>query len=97
MVSGTTTQGQTLTTTNGTWDNLPTSYAYAWQDCDARAAAAPTISGATSSTYTLTGGDTGHTIRSIVTASNLVGSGAAGSDPTGTVVPLSPTSTAAPA
>ena len=85
MVSGTTTQGQTLTTTNGTWSNLPTSYAYAWQDCNASGSSCSNISGASSSTYTLTGADAGHTIRSIVTASNLVGSGTASSDPTATV------------
>ena len=74
-VSGNTTQGQTLTTTNGSWSNLPTSYAYAWQDCDTAGNSCTTISGATTSSYTLTAADAGHTIRSVVTASNLLGSG----------------------
>ncbi|MGZ4181607.1 MAG: hypothetical protein ACXVUL_13120 [Solirubrobacteraceae bacterium] len=95
-VSGNITQGQTLTTTDGAWSNVPTSYAYAWQDCDTAGNSCTTISGATTSSYTLTAADAGHTIRSVVTARNLLGSGTASSDPTVTVVPLPPATTAAP-
>ena len=87
VVSGTTTQGQTLTTTDGSWSNLPTSYAYAWQDCDTAGNNCTTISGATSSTYTLDRGRRGPHDPVVVTASNLLGSGTASSDPTATVVP----------
>ena len=97
VVSGTTTQGQTLTTTDGSWSNLPTSYAYAWQDCDSAGNSCTTISSATSSTYALTAADAGHTIRSVVTASNLLGSGTATSGPTETVLPLPPTNASPPA
>ena len=69
-ISGTATQGQTLTTTNGTWTGSPTSYAYQWQDCDTSGANCTNITGATSSSYTLTAGDVGHTIRVVVTATN---------------------------
>ena len=96
VVSGNTTQGQTLTTTNGSWSNLPTGYAYAWQDCDASGNSCTTITGATGSSYTLATADAGHTIRSVVTASNLLGSGTASSSPTATVIPLAPVNTAAP-
>ena len=95
-VSGSTTTGQTLTTSNGSWTNLPTSYAYAWQDCDSSWNNCNAISGATSSSYTLASGDAGHTIRSVVTASNLLGSAAATSDPTSVVVPPAPSNTAPP-
>ena len=77
--------------------NLPSSYAYAWQDCDTAGNSCATVSDATTSSYTLTAADAGHTIRSVVTASNLLGSGTASSNPTATVVPLPPANTAAPA
>ena len=96
-VTGTTTTGQTLTTTNGSWTNLPTSYAYAWQDCDSSGNNCNTISGATSSSHTLASGDAGHTIRSVVTASNVLGSATAASDPTSVVVPPVPSNTVPPA
>ena len=92
-VSGATTQGQTLTTTNGTWDNLPTSYAYAWQDCDASGNNCTTISGATSSTYTLGSGDVSHTVRAVVTASNAGGSGSGTAALSAAVAALPPTAT----
>lgn len=95
-VTGATTVGQTLTTDNGSWTNLPTSYAYAWQDCDTSANNCTTIIGAASSSYTLTAGDGGHTLRSVVTASNLLGSGTATSAPTAVVVQPAPANTALP-
>ena len=45
VISGTTTQGQTLTVSNGSWSGSPTSYAYQWQDCTATSCS--NISGAT--------------------------------------------------
>ena len=66
-ISGSAQQGQTLTCTPGTWLNSPTSYAYAWQ----RTGSA--ISGATSSTYTLTSADVGQAITCSVVASNASG------------------------
>ena len=95
-VSGQPIEGQTLTTTNGAWTNLPTSYSYAWQDCDTAGNNCTAISGATSSSYTLSAEDVSHTVRSVVTASNLLGYGTASSDATASVLPLPPANTAAP-
>ena len=47
-VSGTAEQGQTLSASNGSWSNSPTSYAYQWQWCSSSCS---NISGATGSTY----------------------------------------------
>lgn len=67
-VSGSTTQGQTLSVTNGTWNTnpayTPTSYTYQWKR------AGSNISGATSSTYTTVTADIGNSITCTVTAVN---------------------------
>ena len=94
--TGKTTQGQTLTASSGTWANAPTSYAYAWQRCDAVGACAA-IPGAGGSSYTLTGDDAGATIRSLVTATNVSGATTVASNPTAVIIPLPPTNTGAPA
>lgn len=77
-------QGQTLSTTTGTWANNPTSYTYQWQDCTGPSTCT-NIRGATSSTYVLQAADVGDTIDVIVTASNAAGSASATSAQTATV------------
>src|ERR671936_843835 len=53
-ISGSPQQGQTVTCSEGTWLNSPTSYTYSWRR-DASG-----ISGATSSSYKLTSADVNH-------------------------------------
>jgi hypothetical protein len=91
-IGGTTTEGQSLSATNGSWTGSPTSYAYQWQDCDSSGANCVNIAGAKSASVTLTSGDVGDTIRVIVTATGEGGSTAATSPATATVasVPSSP-------
>lgn len=80
VVSGTPTVGQTLSTTNGTWSGVGTiTYAYQWLDDGAA------ISGATSSTYTLTAGEEGGFITCRVTATDDNGSASATSNSLGPV------------
>jgi hypothetical protein len=95
VITGTTTVGQTLTTTTGGWSPEPTSYAYQWQDCDQTGNSCTAIAGATASTYTLDGIDAGHTIRVDVTATNESGVTSALSGQTGIVqaAEATPTST----
>jgi hypothetical protein len=88
-VTGTAAVGQQLSTTNGTWTDSPTSYAYRWQRCDNVGLNCTTILNATNSTYTLVTADAGHEIRSEVLASNAGGPAAAGyapSTPTAVVI-----------
>ena len=85
-VSGTAQAGQTLSTSDGTWDNQPTSFAYQWLRCDAGGGNCTNIDGATAQTTMLGSGDVGSTIRSQVTASNQFGSASAQSAPTPVVV-----------
>jgi hypothetical protein len=67
VISGTTTLGSVLTTTNGTWTNSPTSYTYQWK----RGA---TNIGTNASTYTLVIADSTAAITCVVTATNAGGS-----------------------
>jgi len=94
-ISGTPQQGQTLSVSNGSWTNNPTSYTYQWQDCTSSSCS--NVSGATSSTYTLQASDVGDTIDVAVTATNAGGSGSATSGKTATVTPPAPSNTALPA
>lgn len=86
VVSGTALAGSTLQTTTGTWRTTsgPT-FAYAWLRCDTHGGACSTIAGAHDKTYRLTSADTGHTIRSQITATTPNGATSATSAATGTV------------
>jgi hypothetical protein len=78
-------QGGTLTAGTGTWTNTPTSFAYAWQECDASGNPCHEIPGATKSTYVPAGFNVGDTIRVAVTATNAGGSSSATSEATARV------------
>ena len=74
-ISGTTTEGQTLVATDGTWAGAaPITFTYAWSRCDATGAACTAITGATSKTYVLVAADNDKTLRLSVTAKNTPGS-----------------------
>ncbi len=72
-LSGQAAAGRTLTSSKGCWTNSPTAYAYQWLRCDVNGANCVTIAGATANKYTLTSTDAGHTLISLVTASNADG------------------------
>lgn len=72
-LSGIRTQGQVLTTSNGSWTGSPLpAFTYQWKR------AGSNISGATSQSYTLVLADVGQSIKCTVTATN--GSGSASAD-----------------
>jgi hypothetical protein len=73
-ISGTTNFGQTLTSTTGTWNNLPTTYTYQWLRAATSGGTYSAISGATSSSYVLASADVSKFIRVAVTATNVGGS-----------------------
>src|SRR5262249_11575753 len=91
-ISGTARDGETLTTTAGSWSGSPTiHYAYQWELCDAEGESCSEISAANATTYTAGRGDVGHTLRAVVTATNVAGSASATTAPSGAVTePESP-------
>ena len=93
-ISGTPTVGQTLTASDGTWSNAPTSFAYQWLRCNGGGNNCNPVANGTQKTYTLVGADSGNTMRVRVTATNADGSNAAQSAQTAAVAPA--VSTAAP-
>ncbi len=90
-ISGTAAVGQTLTGSNGTWTDSPTSFTYQWVRCAAGGGASDgsdcaVISGATTASYVVDTGDVGFTLRFRVTAVNADGQGLAASNATALVV-----------
>ena len=85
IVSGTAREGQTLTTSDGSWANTPTSFSYQWQRCASDGTVCGDITGATSKTYVLASSEVGHTVRVVVTASNTDGKASADSAATDVV------------
>jgi hypothetical protein len=70
VVTGTGAVGDNLTTSNGTWTNLPTDYTYQW------VRSGVPIIGATEAVYALVGADQGNNVGSRVIANNVAGSSA---------------------
>ena len=91
VISGTPTVGQSLSVTNGAWtSDSALSYAHQWKR------SGTPISGATSSSYTLTSADYNTTITCTVTATNSDGSAGATSAATASVAEGAPVNTALP-
>jgi len=93
-ISGTPTVGQTLTASDGTWSNAPTSFAYQWLRCNGGGNSCVDAANGMQKTYTLVGTDAGHTVRVRVTATNADGSSSAQSAQTAAIAAA--TSSAAP-
>ena len=84
-VTGTPRRTYTQTTDNGTWTNVPTSFAYQWQRDVAGNGVYSNIGGATASTYVAVAADVGCHVRCNVTATNAAGSTVAPSNAVGLV------------
>ena len=75
VLSGTPTQGSTLTASHtGRFDGGPSEFAYQWSRCDATTGACTPIAGATNATYTLGTEDAGQRVKVTVTGRNTVSS-----------------------
>jgi hypothetical protein len=97
-IGGSATVGSTLTTSNGNWSgSTPMTYTYDWQRCDASGNNCTPIGlHSDNQTYVVTGDDAGHTLRSVVTATNSSGHATAASAVTSVVSANGPTNTAVP-
>lgn len=76
-ISGVATFNQTVSASNGTWTNSPTSYTYQWSRSATSGGTYTNISGATSSSYLLGSADVGKYLKVSVTATNAGGSSSA--------------------
>ncbi len=103
-ITGTEEVGQTLSVSNGTWDNSPTSFAYQWFRAVTVGGVPVTLNGlmvgvaipgATSNTYLLDAADEGEYIFCEVTATNAFGSTMAQSNLTGAIASSEQPETAA--
>ncbi|MDQ3023821.1 MAG: hypothetical protein M3R04_05470 [bacterium] len=81
-ISGSTEEGQTLSSTTGTWTGTDNTYARTWKRSGV------VISGATGVTYVLVAADVGATITVTVTATNAGGSASATSTATGAITAI---------
>ncbi len=85
-ISGSATQGSTLTVSNGTWTgSTPLTFTYQWQRCDTGGSNCNSISGETGNTRTVDSGDVGSRLRVRVTATNTSGSASSTSNATATI------------
>jgi hypothetical protein len=90
-ISGSSTEGSTLTATSGTWSGTaPITFAYQWVRCPASGGKSDgsncaTIGGASTSAYVLASADVGSRIRVRVTASNSEGSATVASNATAAI------------
>jgi hypothetical protein len=96
-VTGTTTVGQVLTSTTGTWTTTSPAYTYQWQRDAAGNSVYSNIGSATSSTYTLVDADDACHIRCTVTDTDAFGATAQNSNVVGLVIEPVPTNSVAPA
>jgi len=85
QISGTAKEGSTLTASNGTWSNAPTTFDYQWRRCASDGTACGDIAAATKQTYVPVTADIGRTLRVVVTASNADGKASATSNETDVV------------
>ena len=84
-ISGTPTEGSTLSVTDGTWGGAPPpTFTRRWQRCTTTCA---NIAGATGATYRLVAADADRTLQVVVTAKNTAGSATATSPETATIAP----------
>ncbi len=87
VIAGVPAAGRTLTVSNGTWNNSPTSFTYQWQQCDLGGNNCLNIPSANSNSYVVAPLDSGHSLRASVTGTNANGSSSAVSNAAAITLP----------
>ncbi len=95
-IAGLAEDGQTLTGAKGSWEGSEPGFTYQWKSCNATGGSCESISKATATTFGLTEGLIGRTLRLAVTATNSRGSATAESPATSGVLAILPFKAAAP-
>jgi hypothetical protein len=95
-IAGLAEDGQTLTEAKGSWEGSEPAFTYQWKSCNAGGGSCESISKATATTFGLTEGLIGRTLRLAVTATNSRGSVTAESAATSGVLAILPFKAAAP-
>jgi len=92
VLSGTTTEGQPLTVSTGSWSGTqPLTFSFRWVRCGPGGGApCAAIPGATQPVYVLSAADAGHTVQAFVTATNALGSSEANTTPSNTIASAGP-------
>jgi hypothetical protein len=85
-ISGDTTVGGELTTSNGSWTPAPASYTYQWQRCDTDGTNCFNVAGASGQTYGVRAVDEGMRMRVLVTARTQAGDRATASSAASDIV-----------
>src|SRR5262249_6185601 len=94
VVSGVAAVGHALATTDGAW-NTTVSLSYQWERCAANGSGCGAIVGATSNTYAIESADAGHTLKAVLSATDIAGTTSAASAATAVIVAV-PRATSAP-
>ena len=96
-ITGTAQNGQTLSASNGNWDNRPTTFTYQWRRAASASGSYLDISGANSATYVASESDVGYFLKVVVTALNSGGTSTGNtSAATSSVLDIAPVNTSAP-
>lgn len=95
-VTGTTTVGQTLSCSTGTWTDGTPVFTYQWQRDVANNGVFSNIAAATANTYALVDADDGNKVRCVVTDTDENGATSANSNAVGLIIEPVPTNSVAP-
>jgi streptogramin lyase len=86
VITGNLVEGSMVSVSTGSWLHDPTEFAYQWERCGPAGDQCIPLSGETAGTHLIAPADVDHTLRAVVTATNLAGTAQATSFATGVLV-----------